>query len=135
MGVDVFNAKPSGSGWVPITSAYDSTTGRISLATIGDFKDSDAVDGDVILHEYAHALQHTLRGGVPEWSASPETTASEQAAALMEGHADFVAASRFDDPQWAEHKAVAKRARKGACAPRTLRQGPGSFGAQTARIP
>ncbi len=103
--IDVFNAELFGVQWKPIASGYDPHTGRVSLGASADLNDSDAMDADVIIHEYAHAIQHKLLGGVPGVFTSLETTASEQALALMEGLADYAAVSRFDRPVFAEYAA------------------------------
>jgi len=105
--VVVYNAEKFGSMWTPILpSAYDSTTHTVSLAASMRLVSSDAMDGDLIIHEYAHALQHQLRGGnAPGWDTAPTTTPTEQSGALMEAVSDYLATSRFDDPEWGEWSA------------------------------
>ena len=51
-------------------------------------------DGDVIVHEYGHALQDDQ---VPGWGFGPAAEA-EQAWAMGEGFGDFLAAATFGDP-------------------------------------
>ena len=103
--IDVFNAELFGVQWKPIASGYDPETGRISLGSSADLTDSDAMDADVIIHEYAHAIQHKLLGDVPGVFVSLETTATEQALALVEGLADYAAVSRLGQPAFAEYAA------------------------------
>jgi len=105
--VIVYNAEKFGSMWIPIIpSAYDSTTHTVSLAASMRLVSSDAVDGDMIVHEYVHALQHQLRGGnVTGWETATGTTPAEQSGALMEAVSDYLATSRFDDPEWGEWSA------------------------------
>lgn len=55
----------------------------------------NAEDAMIILHEYAHAIQHAF---VPGWGASPES------AAINEGFADYWAASAFVGSGPAGHK-------------------------------
>ncbi|MEO0101636.1 MAG: hypothetical protein ABIK84_04475 [candidate division WOR-3 bacterium] len=50
----------------------------------------DAEDGDVIIHEYSHAMQHSLMGGFVQDPSYPE------AAALREAYADYFAGSYSD---------------------------------------
>ena len=102
--VTVFNGEPFGHLWDPIRTSYDPGTKRISLETTSSGMDSDAMDGDVIIHEYAHALQHELLGGQQGVFVCRETTVSEQATALTEGLADYAATSRFGDPEMGERK-------------------------------
>ena len=72
---------------------------------LGDLETSDALDGHIVIHEYAHAWQHKVRGAVPGWVPSPEITVSEQAMALLEGHADFAASSYFGSARFGEYRA------------------------------
>jgi hypothetical protein len=92
--------------WVPVASAYDPTARQITLAATPNMEESDATDADLILHEYAHAVEHYLRGGGPSQYAWDETTTTQHALAMFEGVADFLACSRFGDPQWGEWAAA-----------------------------
>ena len=103
----VFNGISLGYGlYSPIQTGYAPNTRSISLALTVDGKQSDALDGDVIVHEYAHAVQHRLRGGALGMFVSAQTSGSEQALALMEGQADFAAVSRFGNPRLGEWSAT-----------------------------
>lgn len=90
---------------IPTATQYDIHTGTISLASTVECDQSDALDGDLIVHEYAHAVQHRLLGGALGVFVSLETSSSEQALALMEGTADYATASRFDDAEFGEWSA------------------------------
>lgn len=92
--------------WVPIGSAYHPDTRSITLAATVDGTTSYALDAHVTLHEYTHAVEHGLRGGGPGQYAWPETTATEQALALFEGVADYLSASRLNDPRWGKWMAA-----------------------------
>ena len=85
-----------------LNSSYDPYTRTIHLSSVLWGLDSDALDGDMIVHEYAHAVQHQLRGMPIEM---PLTSLTEQGSAITEGHADFLAASYFSDAEIGEHAA------------------------------
>ena len=109
----VFNAEYDGIQWQSIPTGYYPFERRLSLAaTFGDALESDGMDGDVIVHEYSHAVQHFLRGGVAGAFVSPSTTPTEHAMAAMEGFADFAAASYFGDPEMGEWSAKKQRNRE-----------------------
>ena len=107
----VFAARCPYYTWIPIPSTYDSTTRTVYLAATSDLNYSDAYDADVVVHEYAHVVQHALRGGVPGPYVSPLTTSTEQGQALMEALADFAATSRFNNPRRAEWAATISNGR------------------------
>ena len=65
----------------------------------GPIKTDAAEDGDVIVHEYGHALQHEL---VPGWGFGPYPEA-EQTRSMGEGFGDFVAAVMSGDPCTGEY--------------------------------
>jgi hypothetical protein len=54
-----------------------------------------AEDGDVIVHEYGHALQDNV---VPSWGWGPTYASIEQAGGMGEGWGDFAAAIITNDP-------------------------------------
>jgi hypothetical protein len=102
----VFAAQPVRTLWIPIPSTYDPNTRTVFLSASTDLDNSDAYDADLIVHEYAHAIQHQLRGGLPGSYVSPSTTSTEQGQALMEALADYSAVSRYDNPRWGEWAAA-----------------------------
>ncbi|MBI5287552.1 MAG: M36 family metallopeptidase [Chloroflexi bacterium] len=67
------------------------------------FMDGDVVncssdtgeDGDVIVHEYGHALQDAV---TPGWGFSSNPLAVEQTGSIGEGWGDFIAGAMFGDP-------------------------------------
>jgi fungalysin metallopeptidase (M36)/thrombospondin type 3 repeat protein/pre-peptidase len=65
----------------PDNAFYDTLTGEIVLSN-GNVDDGE--DGDLIVHEYGHAVQNDQ---VPGWGASP------QGGAMGEGFADYLAAA------------------------------------------
>lgn len=71
-------------------SFYSPTTKRI---TYGDGGVDDAEDGDIILHEYGHAIQDNQ---VPGWGQSHES------AAMGEGFGDWLAATYFSGPEFGD---------------------------------
>ena len=99
----VFNGTPLGHGlYVPFPTGYDPQARAISLAVTVDGDDSDALDGDIVVHEFAHAIQHGLLGGTPGVFVAAEVSETEQSIALVEGLADFAATSYFGDPEVGE---------------------------------
>jgi Zn-dependent metalloprotease len=66
-------------------SYYDPSPGRRSI-TFGDGGVDDAEDGDVIIHEYGHAIQDAV---IPGFGQSPEGRA------MGEGFGDYLAGSFF----------------------------------------
>ena len=105
MAATVYAARSMGPIMVPVPTEYDYDTRDMRFSATMDMSNSDALDGDVIVHEYAHAIQHQILGGIPGQFTATETTPSEQARALMEGLADYLAASRFSDPEIGEVQA------------------------------
>ena len=101
----VYAARPMGPIMVPVPTGYDYDTKDMRFSATMDMSNSDALDGDVIVHEYVHAIQHQILGGVLGQFTATETTLSEQARALMEASADYLAASRFSDPEIGEVQA------------------------------
>lgn len=65
----------------------------------GALKTDTAEDGDIIVHEYGHALQEAL---VPGWANGPYPQA-EQARSMGEGFGDFMAAAMAGDPCMSEY--------------------------------
>jgi len=98
----VFAAEQLGPMWIPIPTEYRHDTKEIVFSASLDMANSDALDADVIIHEYVHAIEHDLLGGVPGQFTSTETTLNEQALALMEAIRDYLAASHFDDAEIGE---------------------------------
>jgi len=79
--------------------------------------DTDAAeDGDVIVHEYGHAIQDNQ---VPAWGFGAPL-AVEQAAAMGEGFGDFLAAAVFADPCIGEWFSVGQTDCAGSPGLRTL---------------
>lgn len=103
--VEVFAAQPQGPLFFPIPTQYDANVKKLFLAATIDIENSEALDGDVILHEYVHAIEHDLLGGAPGPFVTPDVTLSEQGTALMEALADYLTASRFGDPELGEASA------------------------------
>ena len=99
----VFNGQyVAPSVWAPSGSRYDPPARTVLLSTGPTRDDSDAMDGDVIVHEFAHAMQHVWRPAMADMST---VTTTDQAQAIMEGHADYAAASFFNRPEIGEHVA------------------------------
>jgi hypothetical protein len=104
--VVVFNAEPFGMLWSPVWTGYDATTGALSLAATVDGENSDAMDGTLVVHEFAHVVSHHLRGGTPGAFVGTETSLTEQGRALAEAVADYLAASYFSTPQMGKWSAT-----------------------------
>ena len=101
----VFAAQPQGPLMFPIPTHYDPDAKMLYLAATIDMTNSEALDGDVIIHTYAHAIQHDLLGGALGPFVAPDVTLTQQGAALMEAIADYLAASHFGDAQIGETQA------------------------------
>ena len=99
-----------GHTWMPFASAYDPDTRTISLGSDLLGFDTEAMDGDVILHEFSHAIQHAVRPSTA--GVQILMTETDQSVALLDGHADYVAASYSGDAEIGEYVAgvVWKRA-------------------------
>lgn len=103
--VTVFAAMPQGELMFPIPTEYDTTAKALYFAATIDVENTEALDADVIVHEYVHAIQHDLLGGAPGPFVSSDVNSTGQAFSVMEGIADYFSASRFDDPELGEHAA------------------------------
>jgi len=112
----VFDAEYTGTLWLGKPSSYWPLDRKISLGAADSAlaypEESDGMDGDIIVHEYSHAVQHFLRGGVPGAFVAPATNSTEHAMAAMEGFADYAATSYFDDPELGEWSAKTDRHRE-----------------------
>jgi len=99
--VVVFNGTFFGHTWMPLASAYDPGTRTISLGSDLFGFDTEAMDGDLILHEFSHAIQHAVRPSTA--GVQVLMTETDQAVALLDGHADYVAASYSGDAEIGEY--------------------------------
>ena len=100
----VFAGTDFGGTWMPTSSRYSTDLRTVFLGSDMFADDSEAMDGDVIVHEFAHAVQHAIRPAMADIQIN--TTPTDQARAIMEGHADYAAASRFGRPELMEYAAA-----------------------------
>ncbi len=102
--VVVFDGSWYGPTWVPSSSEYDPTQNTIALGSDFSRRYSVAMDEDTIIHEYTHAIQNAIiPGGISQMQTN--ITATDQARAIMEGYADYGAASFTNDPILMEYTA------------------------------
>jgi len=100
--VTVFAAMPQGPLMFPVPTEYDTTAKALYFAATIDLQYTEALDADVIIHEYVHAVQHDLLGGAPGPFVSSDVNSSGHAFSIIEAIADYFAASRFDDAELGE---------------------------------
>jgi hypothetical protein len=99
----VFAGSYFGKVWMPADTAFDPDTWSIALGSNQNRTESDAQDGQVIVHEMTHALQYSVQPSLAQ--SSFDISATNQIDAIMEGQADFAAASVYNIPQIMKYSA------------------------------
>ncbi|MDQ1354373.1 MAG: hypothetical protein QG657_4682 [Acidobacteriota bacterium] len=80
---------------IPDDNSYYDPSPKKKDLTFGDGNVDDAEDGDIILHEYGHAIQDAIVSGFGQ---------SAEGSAMGEGFGDYMAGTRFSDYKKGDRK-------------------------------